>query len=162
MTRLKGTLKLKLAPTEAKPAAARPLPPPPPPQMPAAGRREHRAAPLGTRQGGRVPPAPSASPAPAQRHPAVDALYKMFPALKKRKPLAIGIGDILRPMFLAAGWTEDDWQVAIRYHVHGSPYLRKCLMPGAQRHGADGKPCGEVSAEHAARAKKILKRRGHL
>lgn len=93
---------------------------------------------------------------PKDRSAAKAALYELFPDLLEYKPLAIGIRKVLRPVYLASGWSGTDFNHAMQAHTQNHKYLRNCVEAGAPRYGANGQPHGVVSEQAAATAKQIL------
>jgi sRNA-binding protein len=98
----------------------------------------------------------------------IEALARLWPRCffvfeGRRKPLAVGIHEELcrqlEPMIRAGRINERDIAIALRRYAANSCYLYSCAHEGAVRIGLNGKPCGAVSAEQAARAQRLLDRR---
>jgi ProP effector len=81
----------------------------------------------------------------------------------RRKPLAVGIHEELHrqlePMIRTGRISGRDIVIALRRYAANPCYLYFCTHEGAARVGLNGRPCGTVSAEQAARARRLLDRR---
>lgn len=78
----------------------------------------------------------------------INTLVLTYPVFRKRKPLAIGIHEVIR---VTLGCDEGTLRCAMRYWCSPKEYL-VALRNGGTRFALDGSPAGEVTPEQMAAA----------
>lgn len=93
---------------------------------------------------------------PKERSAAIAVLYELFPTSLEFKPLTLGTGKVLKPVYMATGNSGMDYKRAMQAHILSRRYQKACAEAGAPRYMANGKIKGEVAEEQAYFVRKRL------